>query len=122
MHNLATAQKEISQGYDSMLTNVGTGSITLTVGGEATVINLELYGLFNIPHVNQVYIMFRADLEQPRYSAGPESLDVKLVTENEIPWDELAFPVIRRTLDLFLEDRRRGVFGNHMFDIAPLKK
>ena len=86
----------------------------------ARVIDLELYGLFNIPHVNQVYIMFRGELEAPNFSSGPESLEVRLVTESEIPWGELAFPVIKRTLDLFLEDRRRGSFGNHMFDIAPL--
>ncbi len=88
----------------------------------ARVVDLQLYGLFNIPHVNQVYIMFRGDLETPDFSAGPESLDVRLMTEHEIPWDELAFPVVRRTLTLFLEDRRRGSFGNHMFDIAPMKK
>ena len=85
-------------------------------------VDLALYGLFNIPHVNQVYIMFRADLEAPTYSAGSESLEVKLVTEQEIPWDELAFPVMRRTLQLFIEDRKRGSFGNHMFDIEAIKR
>lgn len=89
---------------------------------QATVVDLELYGLFNIPHVNQVYIMFRGDLESPTYAAGLESLEVRLVEENEIPWDELAFPVIHRTLDLFIEDRNRGSFGRHMFDIEPIKK
>lgn len=89
---------------------------------QARVVDLELYGLFNIPHVNQVYIMFRGELQKPSFAAGAESLDVRLVDEHEIPWEELAFPVIKRTLDLYLEDRRRGSFGNHMFDIAPLKK
>lgn len=88
----------------------------------ASVIDLELYGLFNIPHVNQVYIMFKAELESPTFSAGTESLEVKLVTEAEIPWEELAFPVMQRTLQLFIEDRRRGSFGNHMFDIEALKR
>ena len=88
----------------------------------AKVIDLQLYGLFNIPHVNQVYIMFRGELETPDYAAGEESLEVRLVGENEIPWEKLAFPVIHRTLDLFIEDRRRGSFGSHMFDIEPHKK
>lgn len=89
---------------------------------QASVVDLELYGLFNIPHVNQVYIMFRGGLAAPEFGAGAESLDVRLVTESEIPWGELAFPVMRRTLELFLEDRKRGAFGSHMFDIAPAKK
>lgn len=89
---------------------------------QAKVVDLELYGLFNIPHVNQVYIMFRGELESPSFAAGMESLEVRLVEENEIPWNELAFPVIHRTLDLFIKDRKRGRFGNHMFDIEPLKK
>lgn len=88
----------------------------------AKVVGLELYGLFNITHVNQVYIMFLGDLVEPSFAAGHESLEVRLVTENEIPWDELAFPVIHRTLDLFVKDRRLGAFGNHMFDIAPMKR
>ena len=88
----------------------------------AKVVGLELYGLFNITHVNQVYIMFLGDLVTPSFAAGEESLEVRLVTEKEIPWDELAFPVIHRTLDLFVKDRRLGSFGNHMFDIKPIKR
>ena len=93
-----------------------------TEEARAQVIDLELYGLFNIPHVNQVYIMFRGNLVAPLFAAGHESLEVRLVTDNEIPWDELAFPVIHRTLDLFVNDRRTGSFGNHMYDIAPMKR
>lgn len=89
---------------------------------QAKVVDLELYGLFNIPHVNQVYIMFRGELKSPTFAAGCESLDVRLVREQEIPWDELAFPVIHRTLNLFFDDRKRGSFGSHMFDIEPMKK
>lgn len=89
---------------------------------QAEVVDLQLYGLFNIPHVNQVYIMFRGELETPSFAAGQESLEVCLLSEDEIPWDQLAFPVIHRTLHLFVEDRRRGTFGNHMFDIAPKRR
>jgi len=89
---------------------------------EAKVIDLELHGLFNIPHVNQVYIMFRARLELPEFGPGSESLEVRLATEEDIPWDELAFPVIHRALGLFFEDRRVGSFKSHVFDIEPMKK
>jgi len=89
---------------------------------EARVVDLELYGLFNITHVNQVYIMFRGRLETDDFGPGAESLEVRLVEENEVPWEELAFPVMQRTLSLFFEDRRRGVYGRHMFDIRSVRQ
>ena len=52
-------------------------------------------------------------------SPGVESLEVKLVTEAEIPWDQLAFTMVRRTLEHFLEDRKTGVFTPRFGDIRP---
>ena len=41
---------------------------------------------------------------------GPESLESALFTEQEIPWDELAFPTVRELLREFLEDRKKGQY------------
>ncbi|MEW8263305.1 MAG: hypothetical protein AB2736_13160, partial [Candidatus Thiodiazotropha taylori] len=30
--------------------------------------------------------------------------------ESEIPWQEMAFPVIRESLKIFFEDRQKGAF------------
>jgi ADP-ribose pyrophosphatase YjhB (NUDIX family) len=79
----------------------------------------DIYTVYSIPHISQVYMMFRARLLDPNVSAGVESLEVKLVTEDEIPWDELAFAMVRRTLTHFLEDRKRGVFVTRFGDIHP---
>jgi ADP-ribose pyrophosphatase YjhB (NUDIX family) len=82
----------------------------------------DLYTVFSIPHISQVYMMFRARLLDPNVSAGVESLEVRLVNEDEIPWDTLAFAMVKRTLDFFLEDRRRGTFATRFGDIrAPLR-
>jgi ADP-ribose pyrophosphatase YjhB (NUDIX family) len=82
----------------------------------------DLYTVYSIPHINQVYMMFRARLLDLEVSPGVESLEVKLVTESEIPWGELAFAMVKRTLDHFLEDRRRGVFTPRFGDIRrPLR-
>ena len=58
-------------------------------------------------------------LLDPDVSPGVESLEVKLVTEDEIPWDELAFTMVRNTLRHFLEDRRSGNFTPRFGDIRP---
>ncbi|BAU47946.1 ADP-ribose pyrophosphatase [Sulfurifustis variabilis] len=80
----------------------------------------DLYTLFNLPHVNQIYVMFLGDLLDLDYGPGPESLEVDLYREEEIPWDRIAFPVVEQTLRLFYEDRRRGSFGVHTGDIRRL--
>lgn len=85
----------------------------------ARVDRLSLYVLFNLPHINQVYLMFRGRLRDGRYSAGHESLEAALFTEREIPWQELAFPVIRETLRCYFDDRRAGVYRVHTGDIIP---
>lgn len=79
----------------------------------------ELYTVYSIPHISQVYMMFRARLVDADVSPGAESLEVKLVTEEEIPWDALAFQMVKHTLEHFLADRKRGTFLPHFGDIRP---
>ncbi len=71
---------------------------------------LSLYALFSLPHISQVYVMFRARVPDGAAEAGPESLEVGWFGADEIPWDELAFPVIEQSLRLYLADRERGQF------------
>jgi len=78
---------------------------------------IELYAVFNIIHVNQVYMMFRSHLLDLEFSPGDESLEVKLFKENQIPWDELAFTAIRQTLKFYYQDRKTGQFRLHTGDI-----
>jgi ADP-ribose pyrophosphatase YjhB (NUDIX family) len=70
----------------------------------------RLYRLFDIPHISQVYIFFLGTLRDNHYEAGIESLEVALFEEHEIPWEEIAFPVIKDVLMVFFEDKRAGSF------------
>jgi 8-oxo-dGTP pyrophosphatase MutT (NUDIX family) len=83
----------------------------------AVVKDMALYGVFSIPQINQVYMMFRAQLAAEDYHAGAESLDVRLFLEHEIPWDELAFPVVRLTLERYYNDTKNSHFPVHVEDI-----
>ena len=78
----------------------------------------HLYTMFNLPHISQVYLFYLADLPEPEFAAGPESLDVGLFEEDEIPWDELAFPVMRETLQRYYADRKTGEFNLYSADIV----
>ncbi len=78
-----------------------------------------LYALYNIPHINQVYILFRGRLLDVDVHAGAETLEIRLMAEGEIPWDQIAFASVRNTLRHYYEDRRNGEFGFHMGTIEP---
>jgi ADP-ribose pyrophosphatase YjhB (NUDIX family) len=83
----------------------------------AQVTDLQLYTVFSLPHISQVYTFFRAALEGPEYSSGPESLEVELFYEQDIPWDQLAFPVITQTLQHYFADRKADVYPTHYQDL-----
>lgn len=73
-----------------------------------------LYAMYNIPHINQVYILFRARLLDLDFSAGTESLEVKLFEEKDMPWDTIAFATVRNTLHHYYEDRKAGEYRFHL--------
>jgi len=77
-----------------------------------------LLGVISIPRISQVYMLFRARLLDPDFSPGAETLEARLVEEAQIPWPELAFPAIRKGLELFLTDRKAGRDDTHVADIA----
>jgi len=78
-----------------------------------------VYALYNIPHISQVYILFRARLLDDNVRPGVESLEVRLFAESDIPWDRIAFASVRNALTHYFEDRRQGHFPFHMGTIEP---
>lgn len=77
-----------------------------------------LYTLFNLPHIDQVYLFYRSRLLDLNYTPGSESLEVELFNEHDIPWDRLAFRVIHETLKLYFNDRLAGQYRTHVGDIV----
>lgn len=79
----------------------------------------ELYTLIDVPHISQVHIVYRARLLDLDFRPGEESLDVALFTEDEIPWEQIAFRSIAISLRHFFADRRSGHWGMHTASLAP---
>ncbi len=86
-------------------------------GASVNVTNSSLYTLFNLPVINQVYMFFRADLADLNFEAGIESSEVALFSESEIPWPEIAFPVVTSTLEHYFADIKLQQFPVRMFDV-----
>jgi len=73
----------------------------------------SLYALYSIPHISQVYLLYRCQLDNLAFEPGPESLEVALFSEADIPWTELAFPVVKETLKHFFADQKTGDYALH---------
>jgi ADP-ribose pyrophosphatase YjhB (NUDIX family) len=80
----------------------------------------EMQGLFsvlNVARVGQVHFFFRAELTSDQFEPGHETMEARLFSEHEIPWDDLAFRTVKETLKAFFADRLKGEFGMHQIDI-----
>ncbi len=83
----------------------------------------SLLAVVSVTHAAQVHVMFRARMLSPRYAAGPESLEVRLLEEREIPWEDLAFPSGEFTLRRYFADRAAGREAHHFTELQhPLKR
>ena len=83
--------------------------------------HFEMQGLLSVlsvVRVGQVHLYFRARLLDTVFAPGPETIEAQLFTEEQIPWDELAFRTVRETLKYYFADKRRGQFDVHVADIA----
>ena len=58
-----------------------------------------LIGIYEIPRISQLYVIHSGRMTAPDHAPGPESQETRLVTWEEIPWDDLAFPSIRWSLE-----------------------
>lgn len=79
----------------------------------------ELYSLYNLPYINQVHLLFRARLLNLDFSPGVESLEVQLFSEQDIPWDTLAFRPVHYTLQHYFADRKTGAFRFRIGNLPP---
>jgi len=85
-----------------------------------------LFSVINVPHIGQIHWFYIAQMQSAEFSqTTSESTAVALFTESEIPWDELAFQTIRKTLRLCYADLAAGVdlrrpsLMTHLTDLHP---
>jgi ADP-ribose pyrophosphatase YjhB (NUDIX family) len=106
-------------GFMELGETVAEGALRETVEEAGAKVELEgLFTMLNVVRVGQVHLYYRARMLDATLAPGPETLEARLFREDEVPWDELAFRTVRRTLEHFFEDRRAGRFGIHTGDIA----
>lgn len=77
----------------------------------------SLVSIINVIRAHQVHIIFRARLLDTNFGVGPESLEVALYEEADIPWPEIAFLSVEFALRRYLDDRRTHREVTHFRDI-----
>jgi len=78
-----------------------------------------LFSIIDVPRIAQVHVFYLAQLNSLQFNPGSETLEVRLCSEADMPWDDLAFHTVRLTLQRFFADRARGAFDLHQAVIAP---
>lgn len=78
----------------------------------------DVLAMINVPYVSQVYVVHRARMRTSGHHPTPESSETRLMTESEIPWDEIAFPTVYHSLKFFFADRAAGHAQMHTLDLS----
>jgi len=85
----------------------------------ATIVLDAPFTMTSIAHINQVHLFYRGHLTSPEFQAGEESLEVKLVLPDEIPWHDIAFRSVTYCLKCYLNDLANSAFGFHENHLPP---
>jgi ADP-ribose pyrophosphatase YjhB (NUDIX family) len=106
-------------GYMELFETMEQGAARETREEAEAEIHIEqLYCMYNIPRIGQIYVLFKANLIDGTFGAGEESIECRLFDEHEIPWTDLAFPSVERTLRHYFEDRKNNSFITHLETIG----
>jgi len=106
-------------GFMELNETAAEGAARETVEEAGAQFELEgFFSLLNVARVGQVHMFYRARLLSDTFAPGYETIEAKLFTEEEIPWDEIAFRTVKETLERYFSDSRSGQFGFHAIDIV----
>jgi hypothetical protein len=67
--------------------------------------------------VGQLHLYYRARLLDLDFDPGPETIEVGLFREAEVPWQEIAFRTVKVTLRQYFADRPSGRFDVYCADV-----
>jgi ADP-ribose pyrophosphatase YjhB (NUDIX family) len=106
-------------GFMELGESTAEGAARETVEEAGAHIEMEdLFTVLSVPRVGQVHLFYRARLLSDQFDPGHETIEAQLFSEDEIPWDEIAFRTVRETLLCYFADRRAGRFDVHTLVIT----
>jgi len=95
----------VPAGFMELGETVAGGAARETLEEACATVELDrLFASVDVIDAGQVHLFFSGKLVSD-YGVGDESLEVALFSEDEIPWDELAFQSGKFALQKYFEDR-----------------
>lgn len=70
---------------------------------------VALHSVISAPAAGQVHFFYRARARSVALNPGPETLQAAYFAAQDIDFENLAFPTVRRALELFLADRVKNL-------------
>ncbi len=107
-------------GYMENSETTAQGALRETFEESGAVVKLHgAYRLFDLPTINQMYLLFRGKMISCPFLPTSESSEVRLFRQDQIPWDQIAFPVIVTTLQHYYNDTDKNIFSfeNHVITL-----
>jgi ADP-ribose pyrophosphatase YjhB (NUDIX family) len=77
----------------------------------------ELFSLINVERVGQVHFFYTAQLQSTVFNPGHETMATQVVSQTEIPWDDIAFRTVKETLQRFFANPPGSAHQVHHFDV-----
>ena len=106
-------------GFLELGESASAGALRETVEEAGARVELgTLFTMIDVVAVGQVHLFWLAHMLDPSLAPGPETIEARLFSEADVPWDQLAFRTVRRTLEHFFADRAAGRFGVHTGVVA----
>ena len=106
-------------GFLEMGETSGEGAARETLEESGAEVDIDdLFVVINVPYVSQIYAIYRGRMRSDKHHPTFESSETQLMREDEIPWDDIAFPTIWHSLKFFFADRAAGQTNFHALDLS----
>jgi ADP-ribose pyrophosphatase YjhB (NUDIX family) len=106
-------------GFMELHETTAEGASRETVEEAGAQFDLEhLFSVLNVARMGQVHLFYTARLLSDQFDPGHETIEARLFTEAEVPWEDIAFRTVKETLEHYFADRRAGQLSFHVVDIV----
>lgn len=79
--------------------------------------HLEFFLIGSMPHLSEIYLAYRGELNDiTNLGETEEALEVKLFTEEQAPWDQVAFPAVIDSIKQFYCDLNNNQYSVYKGD------
>ena len=80
----------------------------------------RVLGIYNVPRISQVQIIYRATLVSGAFGVGEETQEAELFAWENIPRDEIAFPSVNWALDHYRAVEGKSDYAPHSNPVGDL--